>query len=59
MTLASLPVGMTLNWRNRGEESILGRGNIYEKDQEWQRDFEVEELKEGHCGWTVVNEGQT
>ena len=34
---------------NRSRESILGRGNIYEKDQEWQRVFEVKELKEDYC----------
>ena len=34
---------------NRSRESILGRGNVYEKDQEWQRVFEVKELKD-YCG---------
>lgn len=24
---------------NRSRESILGRGNVYEKDQEWQKSF--------------------
>lgn len=35
---------------NRSRESILRRGNVYEKDQEWQRVFEVQEMKEDYCG---------
>ena len=44
-------------WRDRCRESILGRGNVYEKDQEWQRVFEVEELKEDRCGWNLMGGG--
>lgn len=46
-----------LKLEGRGGEGILGRGNVYKKSPRVARAFEVEELKEGHCGWSTMNGG--